>query len=38
MAYRILQHLAKQENWARDMLEEAYLDDEILTEAKKEKL
>ena len=38
MAYRILQHLAKQENWARDMLEEAYIDDEILTEANKEKL
>ena len=38
MAYRILQHLAKQENWARDIVEEAHLDEEILTEANKEKL
>lgn len=33
MAWRILQHIAKHENWARDIMEDAYLDEEILSEA-----
>ncbi|MCP5535292.1 MAG: phnA protein [Akkermansiaceae bacterium] len=35
MACRILSYIAKQENWARDILDEAYLDDEVMEEAAK---
>ncbi|MDG1357373.1 MAG: hypothetical protein P8P36_04190 [Akkermansiaceae bacterium] len=38
MAYRLLKHIAKDEQWARDILEEAYLDAETLLEANKEAL
>ncbi len=33
MAWRILQHIADKEKWARDILEDAYLDEEILAAA-----
>jgi protein PhnA len=33
MAWRILQYIAKQEKWARDIMEDAYLDEEILNQA-----
>ena len=35
MACRILTHIAKEENWAQDILDEAYLDEELLEEAAK---
>ena len=38
MAYRILQHISKQEQWARDILEECHLEEAILAEANKETL
>ena len=38
MACRILSHIAKEENWAQDILDEAYLDEEVLEEASKEML
>jgi len=34
MAWRMLDRLAKDESWARDLLEQLYLDDETLTWAK----
>lgn len=33
MAYRILKHISKKEDWAKDILEEAYLDDALIAEA-----
>lgn len=38
MAYRILTHIAKKENWAQDILDDAYLDDDLLEKANKELL
>ncbi|MBT8036733.1 MAG: phnA protein [Verrucomicrobiae bacterium] len=38
MAYRILTHIAKKHIWAQDILDEAYLDDEIMHQANKEPL
>ena len=38
MAYRILTHIAKQESWAQDILDEAYLDEEIVASANKSAL
>lgn len=38
MACRILTHIAKQETWAQDILDEAYLDEEVLEEANREPL
>ena len=38
MAWRILKHIASDENWARDILEDAYLDEETLADASKETL
>ena len=33
MACRILTHIAKEENWAQDILDEAYLDEELVEQA-----
>jgi protein PhnA len=38
MAYRILTHIAKEHIWAQDILDEAYLDEEIVETANKEQL
>ncbi len=38
MACRILTYIAKQENWAQDILDEAYLDEQIMTEVKQKPL
>ncbi len=38
MAYRILTHIAKTQTWAQDILDEAYLDEEIITASNKEPL
>jgi protein PhnA len=38
MACRILTHIAREENWAQDVLDEAYLDEELLDEAAKSPL
>jgi protein PhnA len=38
MAYRLLKHISQREQWAREILDEAYLDEEILAEASKESL
>ena len=38
MACRVLTYIAQQENWAQDILDEAYLDEEIVEEANKEPL
>lgn len=35
MACRILTHIAKQETWAQDILDEAYLDEKVLEAANK---
>ena len=36
MACRLLTYIAKQENWAQDILDEAYLDEVVIAEANKE--
>jgi protein PhnA len=38
MAWRILQHIAKSEQWAQDILDDAYLDEQTLAEANQESL
>ncbi len=38
MTVRILQHLAPQHNWAQDILDEAFIDEDILELAAKAKL
>ncbi|MGB2402887.1 MAG: phnA protein [Akkermansiaceae bacterium] len=38
MAYRLLKHISQRDQWAREILDEAYLDEEILAEANKESL
>ena len=38
MACRILTHIAREENWAQDILDEAYLDEELIEEAAKNPL
>jgi protein PhnA len=38
MAYRLLKHIANDQQWARDILEEACLDDDLLAEASQEAL
>ncbi len=35
MTVRILQYLAKENDWCREIIEEAYLDDKVLEEAEK---
>ncbi len=36
MACRVLTYIAKEENWAQDILDEAYLDEDLLEEINKE--
>lgn len=38
MAHRILRHLAHDQTWARDLLEEAYLDPEVVELSEQEDL
>lgn len=34
MSYRLLSYIAQKENWAQDILDEAFLDDDLIAEAK----
>lgn len=38
MAYRLLKYISHRDQWARDILEEAYLDEAVIAEADKEAL
>ncbi len=38
MAWRILKHIASEQNWARDILEDSCLDEETLAQASKASL
>lgn len=38
MAARLLTYIARQQNWAQDILDEAYLDEELLEQINKEPL
>ncbi|MBT8043928.1 MAG: phnA protein [Verrucomicrobiae bacterium] len=38
MACRLLTYIAREENWAQDILDDAYLDEELVDEANKQPL